>query len=84
MSFINDQIAVDCSCIDTDGKNNCTNVIKSNWRRQKAAEGAAFLPVLEEAPKAEGHQLQRGLDHKGGGEDVVAVLERRLQRLRQK
>lgn len=41
------------------------------------------VPVLEEAPEAEGHELQGGLDHKGGGEDVVAVLERRLQRLRQ-
>lgn len=44
----------------------------------------ARVPVLEEAPEAEGHELQRGLDDEGGGEDVVAVLERRLQRLRQK
>lgn len=41
-----------------------------------------FVPVLEEAPKAECHQLQRGLDHKGGGEEVVAVLQCSLQRLR--
>lgn len=41
------------------------------------------VPVLEEAPEAEGHQLQRGLDHEGGGEEVVAVLQSRLQGLKE-
>ena len=43
-----------------------------------------FVPVLEEASKAECYQLQRGLDHKGGGEEVVAVLQCSLQRLRRR
>lgn len=43
-----------------------------------------FVPVLEEASKAERHQLQRGLNHKGGGEEVVAVLQCSLQRLRRR
>ena len=47
-----------------------------------SARSVSFLPVLEEASEAEGHQLQSGLDHEGGGEEVVAVLQRGLQRLR--
>lgn len=42
------------------------------------------VPVLEEAAKAKSHQLQRRLDHKGGGEEVVAVLQCRLQGLRER
>lgn len=64
-------------------KNDFRKVINTNQKSQKTAEGVAPVPVLEEAPEAEGHKLQWGFDHKGGGEDVVAVLERRLQRLRQ-
>lgn len=37
-------------------------------------ESNPFVPVLEEAPEAKGHQLQRGLNNKSGGEEVVAVL----------
>lgn len=40
------------------------------------------VPVLEEASEAEGHQFQRGLNNKSGGEEVVAVLQCSLQRLR--
>lgn len=40
------------------------------------------VPVLEEASEAKGDQFERGLNHEGGGEEVVAVLQGRLQRLR--
>lgn len=39
------------------------------------------VPVFEEAPEAKSHQLQRRLNNKSGGEEVVAVLQCSLQRL---
>ena len=49
-----------------------------------ASERFPPVPVLEEAPEAKGDELQRGLDHKRGGEEVVAVLQCSLQRLRER
>lgn len=40
-------------------------------------------PVLEEASQTKCHQLQHSLQHKDGGEHVVAVLEGCLQRLQE-
>lgn len=45
--------------------------------------GSQCLPVFKEASEAERNQLQRGLHHKRGAEEVVAVFQRRLQRLRE-
>lgn len=42
------------------------------------------LPVLEEPTETEGSEFQHGLQHKGGGEEVITVLEGRLQRLGEK
>lgn len=39
-------------------KNDFRKVINTNQKRQKTAEGVTLVPVLEEAPEAEGHQLQ--------------------------
>lgn len=41
----------------------------------------AGLPVLEEAAKAKGDELERRLQDKGGGEKVIAVFESDLQGL---
>lgn len=57
------------------------NLFNANMYSLDPAGSVLFVPVLEEASKAEGHQLQRGFNHKGGGEEVVAVLQRGLQRL---
>lgn len=39
-------------------KNDVKKVIKTKQKYQKTAEGVALVPVLEEAPEAEGHELQ--------------------------
>lgn len=39
-------------------KNDFRKVINTHQKRQETAEGVAPVPVLEEAPEAEGHELQ--------------------------
>lgn len=44
-------------------------------------EGRAAVPVFEKAPEAKGNELERGLNHEGGAEEVITVLQSRFQRL---
>lgn len=55
-------------------------LLTPDWGAAKVSS----VPVFEEAPEPKSHQFERGLDHKGGGEEVVAVFQRRLQRLSKK
>lgn len=57
------------------------NLINTNLYYVNQRSASPLVPVLEEAPEAKSHQLQRGLNNKSGGEEVVAVLQCSLQRL---
>lgn len=48
----------------------------SSWRTPPGP-----LPVFEEASEAKGHQLEHRLNHEGGAEEVIAVLQGYLERL---
>lgn len=59
---------------------------QTSWRSSGSAAVCYFRrcsPVFKEASEAERDELQHGLHHKRGAEEVVAVFQRRLQRLRE-
>lgn len=39
------------------------------------------VPVFEEAANAKGNEFEYGFQHKSGGEEIVAVLQGKIQRL---
>lgn len=40
------------------------------------------VPVFEKAAEAEGDELECGLNHEGGAEEVITVLQSSFERLR--